>query len=131
MIIQDHEVVINDETFLIQPFPAFKGLVNLKKLVKIVGPSMTSLFNAESDVAVDSIETANISKAVSLLVENFEDGDVENLIRDLVKSVSKDGNPINFDTEFMADYGKLLSLVIEVVKANYSSVFQLGGFLQE
>tara|TARA_R110000823_G_scaffold261418_10_gene382203 strand:- start:9684 stop:10079 length:396 start_codon:yes stop_codon:yes gene_type:complete len=131
MIIQDHEVTINDETFVIQPFPAFKGLVNLKRLVKIVGPSMTSLFNLEAEVTEENIETANISQAVSLLVENFEDNDVENLIRDLVKSVSKNGTPLNFDTEFMADYGKLIKLVVEVVKANYSSVFQLGGFLQE
>ncbi len=131
MIIQDHEVNINGETFLIQPFPAFKGLVHLKKLVKIIGPSMSSLFSDETDVKEDSVDISNISTAVGLLVENFEDSDVENLIRDLIKSVSKDGSPINFDTEFMADYGKLLKLVVEVIKANYGSVFQLGDFLQK
>jgi hypothetical protein len=133
MIIEDKIVTLEDakgeETeYRIQPFPAFKGLVILKKLTKILGPSMTTLIGGSDGTEIDG---SNIDKAIELLVENFDGDGVETLVRDLVKSVTKNGQPVAFDIEFMADYGKLLKLVAEIVKVNYGTVFQLGGFLQD
>jgi len=127
MVIEDKVLEIDGTEYRIQPFPAFKGLVILKKLTKIVGPSITTLVSSADG---DGVDIANAEKAIELLVENFEGEGVENLIKELINSVSKGGQPIQFDIEFMADYGKLLKLVTEVVKVNYGSVFQLGGFLQ-
>ncbi len=129
-MIEDKLVEINGEEFRIQPFPAFKGLVILKKLTKIVGPSMTSLLSNNDGEAQD-VDLSNMDKAVSLLVEHFDGDGVESLIKELIASVTKDGKALSFNLEFMTDYGKLLKLVMEVVKFNYSSVFQLGGLLQE
>lgn len=128
MIIEDKEIEIGGETFRIQPFPAIKGLVILKKLTKIIGPSMTSLLTSTDGETVD---LSNAEKAVEMLVANFDGDGVETLIKELMASVSKKGQQLNFNIEFMADYGKLLKLVLEVVKVNYGSVFQLGGLLQE
>jgi len=127
MVIEDKVLEIDGTEYRIQPFPAFKGLVILKKLTKIVGPSMTTLLGSAD---AEGVDLANAEKAIELLVENFEGDGVELLIKDLINSVSKNGQPLQFDIEFMADYGKLLKLVTEVVKVNYGSVFQLGGFLQ-
>lgn len=127
MIIEDKEIIIGDATYRIQPFPAFKGLVYLKKLTKLVGPSMTTLLGGSDGVDVD---ISSAEKAVELLVENFDGDGVETLIKDFMASVTKNGQPIAFDIEFMADYGKLMKLVAEVVKVNYGSVFQLGGLFQ-
>lgn len=127
-IIEDKLIDINDTEYRIQPFPAFKGLVLLKKLTKVVGPSITALMGGEAE---GEVEVNSLEKAIELLVENFDGDGVETLIKELIKSVTKNGQPLNFDLEFMADYGKLFKLVTEVVKVNYGTVFQLGGFLQD
>lgn len=125
-MIEDLELTIEGETFRITPFPAFKGLVYLKKLTKIVGPSAAAMFG-EID---ENGESNGPEKAVELLVSNFDGDGVETLIKDFMASVTKGGQPLIFDIEFQANYGKLLKLVIEVVKVNYSSVFQLGGLFK-
>lgn len=127
MIIEDKVVEIDNVEYRIQPFPAFKGLVILKKLTKILAPSMSTMF---TEVDSQVMEMDNLEKAVTQLVSNFDDDTVEVLIRDLIKSVTRNGQPLAFDIEFMADYGRLLKLVKEVVMVNYSTVFQAGGFLK-
>lgn len=128
-MIEDKVVTIGTDEFRIQPFPAFRGLTILKKLTKIIGPSMTKLM---SNVSPDGseVESDNLEKAIELLVENFDGDGVETLIKEMIGSVTKNGKPISFDLEFMADYGKLLKLVVEVIKLNYGSVFQQGDLLQ-
>ena len=128
MIIEDKVIEVGGEEFRIQPFPAFKGLVYLKKLVKIVGPSLASALGEDGEVKEGSL---NLDKAIELLVQNFDGDGVETLIKDLIKSVTKNGQPLNFDIEFMADYGKLFKLLTEVIKVNYGSVFQYGDLLKE
>tara|TARA_R110000803_G_scaffold13482_1_gene37862 strand:- start:12493 stop:12879 length:387 start_codon:yes stop_codon:yes gene_type:complete len=128
-MIEDKELEIDGETFRIAPFPAFKGLVYLKKLTKIVGPSIATMFGGEE--ATELADLSSAEKAVELLVQNFDGDGVETLIKDLVASVTKNGQPLVFDIEFQANYGKLLKLVVEVVKVNYGSVFQLGGLLNK
>lgn len=127
-IIEDKIITIGDDEFRIQPFPAFKGLVILKKLTKIIGPSFTKLMSSSEG---GNIDLGNAEGAVELLVANFEGDGVESLIKELILSVTKNGQPLSFNIEFMSDYGKLFKLVAEVIKVNYASVFQLGGFLNE
>ena len=121
MIIEDKALDIDGTEYRIQPFPAFKGLVILKKLTKIIGPSFS--------VFLDGGESSGgTEKAVELLVDNFDDDKVENLVKELISSVTKNGQSINFDIEFMGAYDKLFVLIKEVVMVNFGSVFQLGGF---
>lgn len=127
MIIEDKELIIDGETYRIQPFPAFKGLIYLKKLTKIVGPSVATMIGNGEDSLEGEIDP---EKAVALLVQNFEGDGVETLIKDLMAAVTKNGQPLIFDIEFQAAYDKLFKLVLEVVKVNYGSVFQLGGLLK-
>ncbi len=129
MVIEDKVLTIEGEEFRVSPLPAFKGLVYLKKLTKIIGPSIAAAFGTDEEKAKLEEGSFDVKSAVELLVENFDDDSVEVLIRDFMKTVTKNGQPINFDIEFMADYGKLFKLVTEVVKVNYGSVFQLGGLL--
>jgi hypothetical protein len=62
------------------------------------------------------------------LFDNLDTVDVEALIKELVASSATKGSmAINFDMEFSGEYGKLFTLVKEIVEFNYGSVFTLFG----
>lgn len=123
-MLAEKDVVLGEDTFTIVAFPATKGIKHLKTLTKLVGPSMATLFGATED---DS-ESDVIGKAMSLLIDNLEDVQVEVFFKELLTSTTKQSMAINFDQEFSADYGKLFKLVREVVQLNFGNVFTEGGF---
>lgn len=116
MAIQQKEVTINGETYLLTQLPGMTGLKLGKQLVKILGPAFAGMQGEEG----------SMSKALSILFENLDDS-AEALIIALVTSASKGSVAINFNTEFAGEYDKLFLLVKEIVEFNYGSVFQMLG----
>lgn len=116
MAIQQKEVVINGEVYLLTQLPGMTGLKLGKQLIKILGPSFAMLQG----------EDASIAKALNILFDNLDDN-AEALIIALVTSASKGSVAINFNTEFAGEYDKLFMLVKEIVEFNYGSVFQMLG----
>lgn len=119
-MIRQKTVTIQGEDYLISTMPATKGLKLLKQLTKLVGPAFSELVKGGGDEGVNPV-----SIAMEKLFDNLDSVDVETLIKELVSTVSKGSIAINFDMEFSGDYGKLLTLVKEVVEFNYGSVFTL------
>ena len=118
MGIETKKVTIGEHTYWITPLTAKKGLQMLKRVMKLVGPSLEQLGS----------EDINIGLLVSSIIERFDEEPVDVLIQDLIKDVTIDGtNPIIFDIQFQANYGELFTLVKEVLTTNYSSLFQLSG----
>ena len=119
MAIETKQVTIGNTTYWITPFTAKKGLAMLKRVLKLVGPSLDNLEKK------DEIGMATI---ISGIISRFDEEPVDLLIQDLVKDVTIDGRaPIIFDTQFQANYGELFTLVKEVLTINYASVFTVGG----
>ena len=126
MGIETKTVTIDEVEYKFNTFTASKGLKYLKQLTTILGPSVSTLFGGTDDIG--AIGISDLERAVSLLVDNMDKGDVESLMVNLTKEVQRDNVPINFDMEFAGNYAALFSLVIEIVKANYAGNFTLGGF---
>lgn len=122
MALKQKTVTINDEEFLITTLPTTKGLKILKQITKLVGPAFGELAKGQSDEG-QSI----VANAISKLVENLDQVEVETLVKELVSSATKGTIAINFDSEFSGEYAKLLMLVKEIVEFNYGSVFTLVG----
>lgn len=100
----------------VNPFPATKGIGYLKRLFKVFGESYAALTTAES-------EEAALQLAVSKLLENLDKDDVVDLVKCLLADVYKDGQKINFDSEFARRYGLLFKVTKFVVKENFSDFF--------
>lgn len=115
MAIQQKEVTINGEVFLLTQLPGMTGLKLGKQLIKILGPAFASMQ-----------ETGGISAALNILFENLDDN-AEALVIALVSGATKGNMAINFNTEFAGQYDKLFLLVKEIVEFNYGSVFQMLG----
>lgn len=125
------EIVVGDETYIVQSFTASTGLKHLQKILKLAGPSLATFFSdassegAEGDLTVDS---SAITGAVNLFVANLDKVDAAQLVQDLIKdSVLKNGQPVQFNTEFAANYGALIKVLTAVLTENYSSFFGESG----
>lgn len=116
MAIQQKEVVVNGETFLLTQFPSLRGTRILRQLIKLIGPSFAEL-QSKGDV----------SAALNLIFDNLTE-ETEKLIPELISSASKNGMALNYEMEFAGAYDKMFLLCKEVVLFNYGSVFTLIGF---
>lgn len=116
MAIQQKEVTINGEVFLLTQLPGMTGLKLGKQLIKTLGPSL----------AVMQGEGASVGAALNALFDNLDDN-AEALIIALVSGATKGNMAINFNMEFAGQYDKLFLLVKEIVEFNFGSVFQMLG----
>lgn len=124
-MIKQKQITINGEEFLLSTIPATKGIKLLKQLTKLIGPSFTELLKSGEE---DSTAANPMGMAMEKLFDNLDTVDVESLIKELVASSATKGSmAINFDMEFSGEYGKLFTLVKEIVEFNYGSVFTLFG----
>lgn len=114
-MIQQKTVTVMGTDYMLTHIPAIRGTRMLKRLVKLIGPSLAK-FQDQQD----------LSGAMNVLFENLDDN-VEAMIVELVASATKGSMAINFDSEFAGEYDKLALLVKEIVEFNYGSVFTLLG----
>lgn len=124
------ELVVGDETYIVQSFTASTGLKHLQKIMKLAGPSLAAFFSEASEGAEGemTLDSSVINEAVSLFVANLDKVDAAQLVQDLVKdSVMKNGQPVQFNTEFAANYGALIKVLTAVLTENYSSFFGESG----
>lgn len=119
MAIETRNVRIDEDTWTFTTYSSTKGLKIFKSLMKVFGPPVSAL--------LEKGEELDISKAVSSLVHHLDDVEIDTLIKDMIPDVRKNGKEIMFDMEFAANYGTLISLLTEVVKANFSSFFPKRG----
>ena len=115
-MIQQKHVTIKGTDYMITHLPAIRGTRVLKQIIKLVGPSFAQFQNSQ-----------NLSGALTVLFENLDSVGVEQLIQELISTVSKGSTGINYDMEFAGEYDKLFLLVKEIVEFNYGSVFQMLG----
>lgn len=116
MAIGQKTVTIKDTQYMITHFPAMRGTRVLKQLTVLLGPSLASMQGG-----------GDLGAALTILFDNL-DQNVEQLIVDLISTVSKNNVGLNFDMEFAGEYDRLFMLVKEVVEFNFGSVFTLLGF---
>lgn len=107
-------------TYKMTQFPASKGIALLKQLTKLLGPSFAELSSAEPEHAM--------RLAIQKLVEGLDNVQVEELVKYIVTNgATKDGDTIQFDSEFAGNYSGLFNLCREIVEFNFGDVFTLLG----
>lgn len=125
MSIKSHTISIGDDSYSFITFPATKGLSILTKLLKVVGPAFGKFISSEE--VKEGEEDTSFSNAVSILVENMYKDDITGLVKIITSNVTKNGVPIDFDQDFAGNYGVMVQLLVEILKANYSSFFTENG----
>lgn len=117
-MIEQKEVTIKGENYLLTQFGGIKGVKYGKRVGRIILPIMSVVFGSEG-------EEANMGKVIEVVCDNLDQLD-EDLIAKLIESVTKGGVAIDFDKEFAGNYDTLFMLLQEVIQFNFQSLFQLG-----
>lgn len=116
-MIEQKEVTIKGEKYLMTQFGGIKGV----KLGKRVGRILLPIIGA----AMTEGDESGAGGIIQVIVDNLDHLD-EQLIMELVSSVTKGGVAIDFDKEFAGNYDTLFMLLQEVIEFNFNSLFQMG-----
>lgn len=111
--------IINGKTWVCGLFTTTSAIKYFVRLTKLGGESFAVISEYTGDDA--------IQKAVSLLVQNLDKDDVNDLIKGLLSNTTVDGQSVNYDLEFMGDLGTLFKVLKLVVGANYGSFLAESG----
>lgn len=124
MLLESKNIELGGEDFQITQFTATKGVKFFRMITKYAGPLIGLMGAKQGDGDA-------VSVAIEALMENMDDDKIDKLIKDMIQSsafVSVDGQEPKFDYFFAGEYGKLISLLTEIVKFNFGSVFQSSAF---
>lgn len=136
-MIEQRNVHISGQDYMITQFKATLGIKLMKQLAKLLGPAFIELQkagdtgdikgkNAEAEKA--KREEQAMMNAATVLIDNLDNVEVEQLVITLMSGVTKGTQTINFDMEFAGKYDVLFSLLKEVVSFNFGNVFSRLGF---
>lgn len=117
---------IGDNAYETTLFTTTTSIRNFKRLIKVVGPSISVILEGQSELSLD--DRGPLTKAISLLADNIDKEDVAALLKDLISTTTRNGQPINFDLDFMGKLGELFKVIVFVAKENYGGFFEAGDF---
>ena len=121
---KETQVHIDGTDYFIRQFGGEKSFIIGNKLRKIA----TKVISATGLVVGGEDSEVNIMSALEVLDEVMTIEQQLVLFKELLGCVYKGTSLVDFDKEFGGDMVKLIKLSIEVVKFNYSDVFQTLGF---
>ncbi len=124
MAIRTVEKVINGKQYTFNTWGASKGLNILKKVTKILGPSVMSLV---TDGGSGNVEL--LKEAVKEMAFNMDNEDIGALVKDILQDVKINNAPPvpSFDMYYSGEYKELFQAIFEVLKENYESFLGKGG----
>lgn len=119
-MLKSKQIQLGDDSFQITQFTAGKGVRYFRLISKYTGP-IIGLMGAKAG------DGDAVNEAVNALLDNLDDDKIDKLIQEMIAAsgfVKSDGGEVRFDFYFAGAYDKLITLLVEIVKFNFGSVFQ-------
>lgn len=123
-------------TFIIKPFRGMAGAKHTASLIKYAAGTfggvlleLSALIDESGDKEVDKMDTLGIvlSGALQGAFDKLDDPDFLKFFFDLFSCVTKNGQVLDFDEEFVGDYGLAFNLVQHIITFNFAKVFSRLG----
>lgn len=115
--------VVNGKSVQLSLLKARDGFQMAMRLQKLILPAIGALVDGNS-----GIDTNAYARAASLLVSNMESDEILMMVEKLLGRMTIDGQVVNFDEYFMANYGELVDILQFALKENFESFFASSGF---
>lgn len=108
--------------YAVRLLPASDGFIIASEILKLVAPALGSgVDGLKNDAVFEQPKTFN-DVAVSLITQ-MDKVDILKHIKRLLKDSTADSESIQFESYFMANYGRLIKVVEFALEANFSSFF--------
>lgn len=131
-MIETHEKMIDDFNVMVTEMPAMRALRIQTKLLKIIGSPLSELLKIKPDD--EDSENNCFSKSVTILCQNLNENDFENLVLELCLCVRVNGHEMKksfIDITFTAKLNTLFKILAYVIEVNYADFFQEGSFINQ
>ena len=131
-MIKTQEKIIDDINIMVTEMPAMRALRLQTKLFKIIGSPFAELLKIKND---DSDSENNcFSKAITILSQNLDENEFENLVLSLCLCVRANGHEMNkgyIDIHFAGKLNTIFKIIAFVIEVNYADFFLEGSFLSQ
>lgn len=105
---------------------ASEGIIIGTKLLKLILPVLGGF--ADGMMSEEEIENPKtFSEMASRIVDQMDSFDSLSLIKKLFNGLAVDGQGVEFDSYFMANYGELVLILEIALKENFQSFFEGTG----
>jgi hypothetical protein len=119
---------INGKVYKVIPLGASDGLVVWENLLSLLGPSIgVGIDSFNHNEIIDGSPTT-FSEAVLLLQRKLDGTQLVNYSEELFTGLKCDGDDVDWNTHFSANYGDWMQVMMLAMKENFQSFFTESGF---
>lgn len=120
------QTIIGDSEYVIKLLPATKGLEMGNRLIKAFGTALGVILDSNSREEIDEyfLEESTLFTDLAIAVcAKLDELNIIVTVKDLLAGSYVNGQPLDFDSHFMANYGNLVCLVEFALKENFGDFF--------
>lgn len=113
---------IGKKKYQIHLLPARKGMDHAMKLSQVVIPALGGSFDAQNE-----FKDYGFTQLSLVVVEQMNQINIMDLVDEMFEGASVDGEELDIDKHFRAEYGDLIELITFAMKENFGSFFKVRG----
>lgn len=113
---------IGKNEYQIHLLPARKGMEHAMKLAQVIIPALGGSFDAQ-----DEFKDYGFTQLSLVVVEQMNQIDIMDLVDEMFQGASINGQELDIDKHFRANYGDLIELITFAMKENFGSFFKVRG----
>lgn len=117
----------NGKTYQLTVLPAGEGYAMALRLLKLILPALGGGLDGMQHDELIHGAPRTFSDLALTICEQMDKADVLGITKRLVKDVVVDGQGIDFDEYFAANYGELITVLEWSLKENFGSFFTESG----
>jgi hypothetical protein len=115
---------IKGKQYSIKLLPAMQGVALANRIIRAVMPAIGAWFDGDKKEDFILPEDNNMFTEIALLLSSkLEDVGLEEIIKALCAGLKCNGEVVDFDSHFRANYSSLLLVIETAMKENFGSFF--------
>jgi hypothetical protein len=123
-----NSAVINGKTYKVIPLMAEDGLVVWENLISLLGPSIGVGADSFNHNEIMDGSPTTFSEAALALQRKLDGNQLVNYSQELFIGLKCDGEDVDWNTHFSANYGDWTQVMILAMKENFQTFFTESGF---
>lgn len=126
---QSKKILSNGKEVTIRKLPAMEGIKIGNRLIKVILPAIGGTFDGLRHDDILHGSPKSFSHLALIICDQIDKIGIEDLILKLTEGMFIDGNPVEFNQYFSANYGELVEILEFALRENFGSFFTQNGII--